>query len=62
MLPLIPVVMALNAGGSLVAHSAGGLIVYSAVSGGYVAGTYISTAALASVSYTLLTLTTIILV
>ena len=48
MLPLIPVVMALNAGGSLVAHSAGGLIVYSAVSGGYVAGTYISTAALAS--------------
>jgi membrane protein implicated in regulation of membrane protease activity len=47
-LPLIPVVAALSTGGNLVAHSAGGLIVYSAASGGYVAGTYISTAALAS--------------
>ena len=47
-LPLIPIVAALNAGGHLVAHSAGGLIVYSATTSGYVAGTYISTAALAS--------------
>lgn len=47
-LPLVPVVAALNAGGHLVAHSAGGLIVYSTASGGYVAGTYISTGALAS--------------
>jgi len=47
-LPLLPVVAALNAGGHLVAHSAGGLIVYSAATGGYVAGTYVSTAALAS--------------
>lgn len=47
-LPLIPVVAALNAGGTLVAHAAGGLIVSSTVSGGYVAGTYISTASLAA--------------
>lgn len=47
-LPLIPVVAALNTGGHLVAHSAGGLIVYSSTAGGYVAGTYISTAALAA--------------
>jgi len=47
-LPLVPVVAALTGGGSLVAHSAGGLIVYSSVAGGYVAGTYVSTAALAS--------------
>ncbi len=45
---MVPVVAALNAGGHLVAHSAGGLIVYSATTGGYVAGTYVSTAALAS--------------
>ena len=45
-LPLIPVVAALSAGGVLVPHAAGGLIV-SGVSG-YMAGTYISTAALAS--------------
>ena len=47
-LPLVPVVAALNAGGHLVAHFAGGLIVYSTASGGYVAGTYIGTGALAS--------------
>ncbi len=47
-LPLVPVVAALNAGGHLVAHSAGGLIVYSSTAGGYVAGTYISSASLAS--------------
>lgn len=45
---MVPVVAALNAGGHRVAHSAGGLIVYSATTGGYVAGTYVSTAALAS--------------
>jgi hypothetical protein len=43
-LPLIPVVAALAAGGSLVPHAAGGLIVTSAA--GYVAGTYLSTATL----------------
>ena len=47
-LPLIPIVAALTSGGSLVAHSAGGLIVYSTATAGYVSGTYISTAALAS--------------
>lgn len=41
-LPLIPVITALAAGGSLVPHAAGGLIVTSA--SGYVAGTYLSTA------------------
>jgi hypothetical protein len=43
-LPLIPIIAALAAGGSLVPHAAGGMIVTSAV--GYVAGTYISTAAI----------------
>lgn len=43
-LPLIPVITALAAGGSLVPHAAGGLIVTS--TGGYVAGTYLSTATL----------------
>jgi len=43
-LPLIPVVSALAAGGTLVPHAAGGMIVTSAV--GYVAGTYLSTAAI----------------
>jgi hypothetical protein len=46
-LPLIPIIAALAAGGSLVPHAAGGFIVSSAVSS-YVAGTYISTAALAA--------------
>lgn len=44
-LPLIPVATALAAGGSLVPHAAGGMIVTSA--GGYVAGTYLSTSAIA---------------
>lgn len=44
-LPLIPIVAALAAGGTIVPHAAGGLIVTSA--GGYVAGTYLSTAAIA---------------
>ena len=43
-LPLIPVIAALAAGGTIVPHAAGGLIVTSAA--GYVAGTYLSTAAI----------------
>lgn len=43
-LPLIPILSSLAAGGTLVPHAAGGLIVTSA--GGYVAGTYASTAAI----------------
>ncbi|MDD2608323.1 MAG: hypothetical protein PHX60_01340 [Giesbergeria sp.] len=46
-LPLIPIISALIAGGTLVPHAAGGMIVTSAV-GGYVAGTYLSTAAIGS--------------
>jgi hypothetical protein len=45
-LPLIPVIAALTAGGTLVPHAAGGLIVTSV--GGYVTGTYLSTAAVTS--------------
>lgn len=45
-LPLIPILTALAAGGSLVPHAAGGMIVTSAA--GYVAGTYLSTAAIGS--------------
>lgn len=44
-LPLIPVISALAAGGTLVPHAAGGMIVTSAA--GYVAGTYLSTSAIA---------------
>ena len=43
-LPLVPIIAALAAGGSLVPHAAGGMIVTSV--GGYVAGTYLSTAAI----------------
>lgn len=43
-LPLIPIIAALAAGGTLVPHAAGGMIVSSV--GGYVAGTYLSTAAI----------------
>ena len=43
-LPIIAIATALTAGGSLVPHAAGGMIVTSAV--GYVAGTYLSTAAI----------------
>lgn len=46
-LPLIPVVSALAAGGTLVPHAAGGMIVTSAA--GYVAGTYLSTAAIGGI-------------
>jgi hypothetical protein len=46
-LPLVPIIAALAAGGSLVPHAAGGLIVTMGTSG-YVAGTYLSTTAIAS--------------
>ena len=45
-LPLIPAIAALVAGGTLVPHAAGGLIVTSV--GGYVAGTYLSTVAIST--------------
>lgn len=41
MIPLFPIISALAAGGVLVPHAAGGLIVTGA--GGYVAGTFLST-------------------
>jgi hypothetical protein len=41
-LPLIPVIAALAAGGTLVPHALGGLIVTSST--GYIVGTYLSTA------------------
>lgn len=47
-IPLIAIASALAAGGTLVPHAAGGLIV-TAVTGGYVAGTYLSTVAVTSV-------------
>ena len=47
-IPLIPLITALSAGGSLVPHAAGGMIV-SAAAGGYVTGTYLGTAAIASI-------------
>lgn len=43
-LPLIPILAALAAGGTLVPHAAGGMIVTGAT--GYIAGTYLSTAAI----------------
>ena len=43
-IPLIPIIYALAAGGTLVPHAAGGLIVTGA--GGYIAGTFLSTAAI----------------
>lgn len=46
-LPLVPIISALAAGGSLVPHAAGGMIVTSAA--GYVAGTYLSTAAISGI-------------
>jgi hypothetical protein len=44
-IPLIPIIAALAAGGTLVPHAAGGMIVTSAA--GYVAGTYLTTSAIA---------------
>lgn len=46
-IPLLPVYIALKAGGTLVPHAAGGMIVRSAV--GYVAGTYLSTTAIGGI-------------
>lgn len=46
-LPLIPILSALAAGGSLVPHAAGGMIVTGA--GGYITGTYLSTTAIAGI-------------
>lgn len=43
-LPIVPVIAALASGGTLVPHAAGGMIVTSA--SGYVAGTFLSTAAI----------------
>ena len=43
-IPLIPIISALAAGGTLVPHATGGLIVTGA--SGYVAGTFLSTAAI----------------
>ena len=48
-IPLIPIMTALAAGGSLVPHAAGGLMVSSATAGGYVAGTYLGTTAATSI-------------
>jgi hypothetical protein len=47
-IPLIPVIAAWVAGGTLVSHAAGGLIVTGA--GGYVAGTYLSCTALTAIA------------
>jgi hypothetical protein len=55
-MPLPLVIAALYAGGSLVPHAAGGLIVSSTA--GYVTGTYISTAAIATVLTTATTAAT----
>ncbi len=49
-LPLIPIAAALLAGGSLVPHAAGGMIVTSAI--GYVAGTYLSTSVISGLVVT----------
>lgn len=46
-LPIIPVIAALAASGTLVSHAAGRLIVTMGARG-YVAGTYLSSAAIAS--------------
>ena len=49
-IPLIPIVSALAAGGTLVPHATGGLIVSGA--GGYVAGTFLSTTAISGLMTT----------
>lgn len=48
-LPIVPILAALAAGGALVPHAAGGMIVTSGA--GYVAGTYLSTAAISTIIY-----------
>lgn len=47
-IPLIPILAALAAGGSLVPHAAGGMIVTGM--GGYITGTYLSTAAIGAIA------------
>jgi hypothetical protein len=47
-IPLIPIAAALAKGGTLVAHSSGGLIVTTAASG-YLAGTFLSTTAVTAI-------------
>lgn len=49
LLPIVPILAALAAGGSLVPHAAGGMIVTSGA--GYLAGTYLSTAAISTIIY-----------
>lgn len=49
-LPIVSILAALAAGGTLVPHAAGGMIVTSTA--GYVAGTYLSTAAISTIIYT----------
>ena len=46
LIPLIPIIAALTAGGAIVPHAAGGFIVSGAA--GYIAGTYLSTAGVAA--------------
>lgn len=50
-IPLIPIITALLAGGALVPHAAGGMIVTSAM--GYVTGTYLSTVAITGIFSTI---------
>lgn len=48
-LPLISIIPALSAGGVLVPHAAGGMIVTTVTGTGYIAGTYLSTFAIGSI-------------
>ena len=48
-LPLFAVIPALSAGGVLVPHAAGGMIVTTVTGSGYIAGTYLSTIAIGSI-------------
>jgi hypothetical protein len=48
-LPLISIIPALSAGGILVPHAAGGMIVTTVTGTGYIAGTYLSTFAIGSI-------------
>jgi len=46
--PLVPIIAAIAMGGTIVPHAAGGIIVTS-VTGGYLAGTYLTTTAIFSI-------------
>jgi hypothetical protein len=48
-LPLVAILPALSAGGVLVPHAAGGMIVTTVTGTGYIAGTYLSTFAIGSI-------------